>query len=103
MAITIPFQQTTDRQLNQFQQALRSALQPITSLPTSQSSILTSISLAAGATTVNHGLNRTLSGWYPVRVRAQATIWDSQDSNSTPDQTLILNSSAAVVVDLVVF
>lgn len=103
MGITIPYQQTDDRQLNQFQQALRSALQPITSLPTSQSSILTNVSLASGATTVNHGLNRALSGWYPIRVRAQATIWDSQDTNTNPTQTLLLNSSAAVVVDLVVF
>lgn len=103
MAITIPFQQTDDRQLNQFQQALRSALQPITSLPNSQSSILTSVSLGAGATTINHGLNRTLSGWYPIRIRSQATIWDSQDANQNPSQTLVLNSSAAVVVDLIVF
>lgn len=103
MAITIPFQQTDDRQLNQFQQALRSALQPITSLPTSQSSILTSVALTAGSNTINHGLNRTLSGWYPVRVRAQSTLWDSQDTNTNPTQTLVLNSSAAVVVDIIVF
>lgn len=103
MAIRIPYQQTTDRQLNQFQTALAGALRPITSLPTSQSSILTQVTITSGTNTISHGLGRILSGWYPVRVRSQATLWDSQDGNTTPSLTLILNSTANTVIDLVVF
>lgn len=104
MAITIPFQQTDDRQLNQFQQALRSALQPITSLPSSQSTILTKVTLTTGnPNTINTGLGYPLSGWYIIRQRAEASIWDTQDTNTNPSQTLLLNTSANVTVDIVVF
>lgn len=103
MAIKLPYQQTDDRQFNQFQQALSSALQPITSLPTATSSLLTSISLVAGVNTINHKLNRKLLGWYPVRVRAESTLWDEQDTNPNPTQTLILNCTNDVVIDLIVF
>lgn len=104
MSVTIPYQQTADRQLNQFQQALRSALQPITSLPTSSSTILTNIALVTGqVNTINTGLGYPLSGWYIIRQRAQAVIWDSQDSNTNPNNTLILNTSANVTVDIIIF
>lgn len=103
MSIKLPYQQTSDRQFNQFQQALQSALAPVLNLPTANSSLLTSIALKAGANTVNHKLNRKLLGWYPVRVRADSVLWDSQDTNPNPTQTLILNCTADVTVDLIVF
>lgn len=104
MALSLPYQQTADRQFNQYQQALKAALAPFTSTPMSSPSLLTSITLKAGSNNViPHGLNRPLVGWQIVRIRSQATVWDSQDSNTDKAQTLILNTSANVVVDLVVF
>ncbi len=102
--IKLPYQQTENRQLNQFQVALGQALQPILVQPMAKSIVLNNISLVSGSTNViPTTINRVLQGWYPIRVRGQATLWDSQDSNPTPSQTLLLNTSADVVVDIVVF
>lgn len=103
MAIKLPIQQTEDRQLNTLQQQWSAALTPFLSLPLSTPSILTNVTLSAGLNTVSHGLGRTLIGWYPVRVRSNSALWDSQDTNSNPSKTLLLNATSAVVVDLVVF
>lgn len=100
---TIQIQQTPDRQFQQFQQNLVTSLMPVTANAFTQGVILPKVSLKVGATTIPTTLNRTLQGYVVVRQRAQANIWDSQDSNSSPSQTLILNSTAAVVVDLMVF
>lgn len=80
-----------------------SQLDPLLAKPTSSSIILKNVSLAAGTTVVNHLLGRVLQGWKLVRVRSAATIYDEQDSNQTPNLTLVLNSSAAVIVDIEVF
>lgn len=42
-------------------------------------------------------------GWRIVRINGSATIYDQQSQNTTPDLTLILNSSASVIVSLEVF
>lgn len=103
MAIKIPLVVTQDKDLNLFQTQLGSALQPVLANPINLGVQLTKIALASGQTTVPTTLNRNLQGWFLTRVRASATIWDSQDSNPTPNQTLILNSTAATVVDLWVY
>lgn len=103
MAIKLPSQQTTDRQLNTFQTALSSALQPITANPIAACTIKTGVVLAAGSNTIPIGLPSPLQGWFIIRQRAQANIWDSQDGNTTNSQTLILNASAAVTVDIAYF
>lgn len=102
-SIKIPYQQSQDKNFNLFQTQLASALQPITSIATCKSTILTNQTLNSGTNTIQTGLGYPLTGWYIIRQRAQADIWDSQDSNSSPNTTLILNSSASVNVDLVVF
>lgn len=102
--IKLPYQQTDNRQLNQFQQSLQKQLQPIINTPQAKTIILNSITLKSGSiNNINHTLNRPLVGWYLVRLRGQAIVWDSQDSNTTPDQTLALNTSANVVADIAVF
>ena len=78
-------------------------LDPIIANPTVNSIVLKNISLATGTNVVNHKLGRVLQGWKPTRVRASATLYDQQDSNQTPQLTLILVASAPVVVDLEVF
>lgn len=78
-------------------------LNPIIKNPMNQMSILKSISLVTGTNVINHKLGRPLQGWIPTRVRAAATFYDQQDTNETPDLTLILVSSGNVVIDLSVF
>lgn len=78
-------------------------LNPVIANPTINNLILKNVSLTAGTNVINHMLSRNLQGWKPVRVRASATLYDLQDSNQTPQLTLVLVASASVVVDLEVF
>ena len=80
-----------------------SILDAFLSNPSLQSNILNKVPLSTGANTVNHLLGKKLTGWRVVRLRSSATIYDTQDSNQTPQSTLILVASAPVVVDLEVF
>lgn len=79
------------------------ALNPIIANPMTAPLILKNISLVAGSNVVNHKLGRALQGWNPTRVRAQAIVSDDQDTNQTPQLTLILVASAPVVIDLAVW
>src|ERR1035438_7179512 len=91
---------TQDSDLATVQRNLVRVLQPVFNTPTLGGNLLIGQTLSVGANSINHGLGRNLNGWQIVRQRAQANIWDSQDANKTPNLTLALNSSAAVVVDL---
>jgi hypothetical protein len=96
--------QTNDRNINQLQQNVAQAINPIIQSAPNNSNILTGVKLSAGNNTISHGLGRTLQGWIPVRYHGSwAQIYDNQDSNPNPSKTLILNASAAVTVDLEVF
>lgn len=97
----LPYFQTADETLSKIQTKWKSILDPLISKP--QSLILKNVALINGTTVVNHLLGRKLQGWKPVRLRALASIYDAQDSNQTPDKTLILISDAAVVADIEVF
>lgn len=94
---------TSDADLATVQRNLVRVLQPVFNTPTLGGNLLTGQTLFVGANSINHGLGRNLNGWQIVRQRAQADIWDSQDANKTPNLTLALNSSAAVVCDIYVF
>jgi hypothetical protein len=78
-------------------------IDPIITNPLNSASVLKNISLVTGANVVNHKLGANLQGWYCSRIRAAASIYDTQDTNQTPQLTLNLVASAPVVVDLVVF
>ena len=78
-------------------------LDPVINSPTATPVLLPNVSLASGTNTINHRLGRKLVGWQISRIRASATVYDTQDSNPIPDLTLQLVASAAVVVDLLVW
>lgn len=99
----IPNYQAEDRVGNQSQNTQNKAYGDIAKGPLTNGSILTEISLKSGSNDVSHKLGRKLQGWFIVRQRASATIYDSQDTNKTQDLTLSLNSSASVSVDIYVF
>lgn len=94
---------TADEALSKLQTTWASQLDPLLKLPLSDSLILKGVVLATGTNVVNHKLGRKLQGWTLVRQRAAGSVYDTQDSNSTPALTLTLTSSAAMTVDLLVF
>lgn len=65
---------------------------------------LTNVVLTAGSVNeINHKLGRKIQGWIITRKKANSVIWDTQDSNTRSDRTLLLNVSANVTVDLWIF
>lgn len=95
--------QTTDRVIGQIQSNIITPLNLILSNPITDGILLQNVTLSSGDNSINHKLGRKLQGWFIVRQRASASIYDKQDSNSLPDKTLSLNASAQVTVDLYVF
>lgn len=89
--------------LNRAQDGLLPTVSALSGVQISDGVLLEEVVLASGANIVPHKLGRILQGWIPVRVRASATLYDTQDANNTPDQTLLLTASALVTVDLWVF
>src|ERR1041385_952261 len=94
----LPIFQTDTRELGMLQTRWAAELNPIIGRVQNQSIILEDVDLINGAVTINHFLGRKLKGWKIVRQNAQASIWDSQDSNKTPELTLVLNSDAVATV-----
>lgn len=114
MAIKLPLLKAQDPVFDRYQTLLQGALAPITNnasnasvqvIITDSSGVQTpNISLVAGSVnTIPIGLSQALQGWYITRIKGNAIVWDSQDSNTTPSQTLLLNTSADVVIQLQVY
>ena len=78
-------------------------IEPVISRAQNNSTILEDVELESGDNIIKHTLNRKLQGWRIVRIRAAAMIYDKQDDNANPTVNLVLNSSAAVTIDLEVF
>lgn len=101
--MTLPIYQTQSKDLLLLQTNWSSQINPVLNLPINQGLLLKDISIVSGNNTISHKLGRKLQGWFLVRQRGPALIYDEQDSNLYPDLTLILNSSANVTIDLFVF
>jgi hypothetical protein len=95
--------QTTDRVVNQLQDNIANFIEPMANNVLLPGIILTKVTLAATSNTIQHKLGRLLQGWFIVRQRASASIYDTQDTNPTPTTTLRLTSSTVVTVDIYVF
>jgi hypothetical protein len=101
--MSLPIFQSSVKELSLLQTQWATQINPLLSNPISNGAILKSVVLASGANVINHKLGRTLQGWFIVRQRSTAAVYDTQDSNTIPDLTLNLTSSHAVTVDLYVF
>ena len=101
--MSLPIFQSNNKDFVMMQNKWKSALDPVLSNPTIQGFILKDVALASGTNTINHLLGRKLVGWNVVRQRGAAALYDEQDANQMQDLTLVLISSAAVSVDLMVF
>lgn len=101
MAGKIPLVLSPDRIFNQYQHFVQGALQPIFDCPINYGTQIKNISLQTGANPINFGLNRELNGWFIVRLRGPATLYDSYDTQTESKiQTIVINSSAATSCDL---
>lgn len=88
----------------QLQTKWASIINPLLKNPTNDASLLQNVVMISGNNVINHKLGRKLQGWIPVRYHGvYAQLYDTQDTNQTPQLTLNLNASAPVVVDLLVF
>lgn len=94
---------TKDYELNRVQNNVGAAFESISNTPTLGGNLLQQVSLVTGTNIINHKLGRNLVGWQLTRQRGAASIYDNQDTNTMQNLTLILVSSANVVIDLYVF
>lgn len=94
---------TEDRVLSQIQSLIVPKINFLSALPLSSSIILENITLVTGSNSINHLLSRRLQGWMITRINAAVTIYDTQNSNILPDQTLLLTSSGDCIVNIMVF
>lgn len=61
------------------------------------------VDMAIGTNVINHKLGRKLQGWIVIGQDATASFYDNQATNSMPNLTLNLVSSAVVTINLYVF
>jgi hypothetical protein len=80
-----------------------SELNPLIANPLAGAVLLSGISLNMGVNTINHTLARKLQGYIVVMNSGDATFYDSQNINPTPQNTLILVASEPATVSLLVF
>lgn len=99
----LPMFQNEDQDLQLLQNKWASILNPVLANPLNSVLILKNVKLGSGVNSVDHLLQRKLEGWFIVRKRGSADIYDIQDTNQSSHLTLKLNSSAPVSVDLAVF
>jgi hypothetical protein len=101
--MTLPIFQTSSKDLSLLQTNWSTQINPVLAQPMAQGLFVKNVTLNTGSNVLNHRLGRRLQGWIITRIRALATIYDTQDTNQQPDLTLVLVSSATVQVDLYVF
>lgn len=94
---------TKEEIVNRIQDNTAKTVSQINQSTFSGGTILSGQELSSGDNTINHKLGKNLTGWFIVRQRGSASIYDKQDDNKTPSQTLVLNASADVSVDIFVF
>ena len=92
-----------DINLNRVQSNVSSALKRILLNPVLDFNIEKNVNLVIGDNVVNHRLSRPPLGWFVVRKRGPADLYDKQDSNTTPQTNIIINSDAVVSVDIYFF
>lgn len=101
--MALPIMQSDSEQLSMMQTRWASILDPIIANPITSGAVLKQVQLIIGSNSINHLLGRKLQGWFLVRQRGAASIYDTQDSNSMPNLTLTLTSDANVSVDIWVY
>jgi hypothetical protein len=93
-----------DKESSKLQENVELVLKPIINSQIIDGVLLKCVDLQPGKRNeVQHKLGRLPLGYIVVRKRADARIWDLQDTNPAPGQTFSLACSHAVQVDLWIF
>ena len=80
-----------------------SEINPILANPVVNGSILSGIKVISGKNVINHKLGQTLQGYLVILNSANVTFYDGQESNQTPNLTLVLYASGSATISLYVF
>ena len=99
----LPLFNISDRQMQMLQTQWKAQIDPVLVKPQNLSLILPNVQLQVGTNVINHRLGSKLQGWNITRQRGPANIYDNQDSNQSPELTLVLVSDAIVNINLEVF
>lgn len=94
---------SVSRIINSLQSNIENSIKSILIKTQNDSIVLQNVQLSTGANVINTMLGRKLQGWYIVRQRGLAQVYDTQDQNLSPQLTLFLTSSADVSIDLILF
>ena len=101
--VKVALVQTPDRLVNQLQSNIVTPLNDLLKNEIVNNNILKDVKLVIGLNHINHLLGRELIGWFVIRRTSDAVIYDAQNTNKTPDVTLILYSDAVATISLEVF
>lgn len=101
--MSLPYFQTSSKDISLLQSSWASQLNKLLGNPLVQGRLINNVMLTTGTNVINHGLGRKLQGWIIVGINAASTIFDLQSSNTSPQLTLDLSSSAPCQVNLYVF
>lgn len=88
-----------DQDINRMQQGIVNKINQLGSIAILNGIQLTGISLAVGATIIQHKLKRNIQGYIITKQTAASNIYFVSSSESV----LVLNASASVTVDLWVY
>ena len=91
-------------ELNKVQQNIQNSIQPIVRKEIVDGILLQNICIEPDIVNeIHHSLGRPARGWSIARKRADARIWDIQDSNPNPSRTLSIACSHTVVIDIWIY
>lgn len=101
--MSLPIFQTQSKDISLLQTTWSTSLNPVVNNPINQANVLKNVLITTGTNVINHLLGRKLQGWFIVGQNALASIYDQQETNQSPQLTLVLVSSANVTLQLAVF
>ena len=91
-----------DPRINQLQDNISEVLNDLSQIPILGASVIT-VTVKAGDNVINHQLDKVLTGWVIVGKSSAVDVYDKQPANPIPSRTLVLNSSGACNLKLLVF
>jgi len=95
---------TQDETLSRIQERVEDAFLPVSDSKILDGHLIEGQALASGTTSeIAHSLGRKLIGYIVVKRNAAQHVYDTQETNDTPDKTLYLTAGGTVTVDLWVF
>ncbi len=90
-----------DKNITKLQSNISASLDSIVKSPIIDGVLIKNVLLdSTQVNEISHKLDRIPQGYVITRQRAQADIWDSQDTNTNASKTFLLECSANVYVDI---